>query len=49
VLPAAYRLMKRVANDQPLGKFARGSLGAGAHHRPPRATKDADEAVGICS
>jgi LCP family protein required for cell wall assembly len=49
VLPAAYRLMKRVANDEPLGKFARGSLGAGAHHRPPRSTKDANEAVGICS
>lgn len=49
VLPAAYRLMKRVENDDPLGRFAKGSLSAGKHRKPSRTAKEADEAAGICS
>ena len=48
VLPAAYQLMKRVARDQPLGRFAKGARSAGGHHGRS-ATKDADAAVGVCS
>lgn len=47
VLPAAYTLMKRVANDQSLGAFAKGSI-SGSKKKASQATKDANQAVGVC-
>lgn len=50
VLPAAYRLMRIVAHDQPLGAFRRGSLGVGQGPRHPseQATARA-AAAGVCA
>jgi LCP family protein required for cell wall assembly len=50
ILPAAYRLMRLVGHDRPLGAFARGGLRAGHHHKPAseRAREAAAEA-GVCA
>jgi LCP family protein required for cell wall assembly len=50
VLPAAYRLMRIVDRDQPLGVFTRGSLHAGHSSKPPSApAKAAAAAAGVCA
>lgn len=49
VLPAAYQLMKRVAADESLGRFTKGSLSGSKHKKASQATKDANQAVGICT
>jgi LCP family protein required for cell wall assembly len=50
VLPAAYRLMKRVAGDESLGKFAQGATTAGKHHGKVSAqTRQDNTDVGVCS
>lgn len=50
VLPTAYRLMRLVGSDEPLGALAKGSVGAGHRHRPPSAAaKAAAAAAGVCA
>jgi LCP family protein required for cell wall assembly len=50
ILPSAYRLMRLVDHDQPLGAFAKGALHAGKHHKPPsRSAQDAAAAAGVCA
>jgi hypothetical protein len=50
ILPAAYRLMRIVDRDEPLGAFRRGSTDAGHSHKPPSAAATAQaEAAGVCA
>jgi LCP family protein required for cell wall assembly len=50
ILPAAYRLMRIVDRDQPLGAFKRGSTNAGHSHKPPsEAAKAQAAAAGVCA
>lgn len=50
ILPAAYRLMRLVDRDQPLGAFARGGIHAGHHGKPTgRRAQEAAAAAGICA
>ena len=50
VLPAAYRLMRIVDQDQPLGVFTHGSLNAGHRSKPPGArARAAAAAAGVCA
>jgi LCP family protein required for cell wall assembly len=50
ILPAAYRLMKLVDQDEPLGAFTRGSLNAGHRPRHPSAQARAEAAAaGTCA
>jgi LCP family protein required for cell wall assembly len=50
ILPAAYRLMRIVDHDQPLGAFTRGSVGAGHRPRHPSAATAAQAAAaGVCA
>jgi LCP family protein required for cell wall assembly len=50
VLPAAYRLMRIVDHDQPLGAFTRGSVSAAHRPRhPSEAAKAAAAAAGVCA
>jgi LCP family protein required for cell wall assembly len=51
ILPPAFRLMKTVARDEPLGTFARGSVRAGKHgDTPPSArARAAAAAAGVCA
>ena len=50
ILPSAYRLMRLVDQDEPLGTFAKDALHAGQHHKPAsQRAKDAAAAAGICA
>jgi anionic cell wall polymer biosynthesis LytR-Cps2A-Psr (LCP) family protein len=50
ILPAAYRLMRIVDRDEPLGAFRRGSTNAGHSHKPPSAAVKAQAAAaGVCA
>jgi LCP family protein required for cell wall assembly len=50
ILPAAFRLMRIVDRDQPLGAFTRGSTHAGHSHGPPsEAAKARAAAAGVCA
>jgi LCP family protein required for cell wall assembly len=51
ILPPAYRLMELVAQDRPLGEFARDSLDAGGHRHGhvSQRRKDQAAAAGICA
>lgn len=50
LLPAAFRLMRVVDRDQPLGAFSRGSVGVGHHPRhPSAAAKARAAAAGVCA
>ena len=50
ILPAAYRLMKLVNRDQPLGAFSRGSISAGHGPKHPSAAAKAQAAAaGVCA
>ncbi len=50
VLPAAYRLMRIVDQDEPLGVFTRGSVNPGHDSKPPGArARAAAAAAGVCA